>query len=145
MDGIAATIDTEASTQRVRAQALCYFGVHGAGKITECLNCVLLTDLHDDARASGQLLAHWRELRQDALIDLEELLSCWPIQMEHLHGRDFEAFRQNVVNDLTGETSLDCVRLDHSASVVGEKSRCLHLTEEHAHLSKLLLVVGAAM
>jgi len=118
VNGIATTVNTEASTQRVRAQVLCYFRIHRTGKVTERLNCVLLADFHDDARSSRHLLAHWRKLGQDSLVDLEELLGCWSVKVEHLHSRDFKALRKDNVDDLTGKTCLNGVGLDHSASVV---------------------------
>ena len=142
VDSIADTIHTEPRSQSVRSQALRNFRVHGAHKVTERLHSVLLSDLKCNARASCHLLRHLWELGQHALIDLKELLGSRPIEVEHLHGTDLEALVQNRVNDLTGETCLDGVRLNHGARAVSEHCTGAALTREpHAHLGGLLLVV----
>ena len=146
MDSIAGPIDTEAASDSVGTKVLCDFRVHGADKVAERLDSVLLANLQSDARTSRHLLGHLRELGKDTLVNLKELLSSRSIQVEHLHGGDLETFSQDSVNNLTGVASLDGVRLDHGAGVVGEESACFAFTREpHAHLGSLLLIVRRAV
>ena len=64
VDSITASIYAKFSSDSVRTQILGYFWVHGTAQFTERLNCILLSDLHGDARSSSHLLYHWYELWQ---------------------------------------------------------------------------------
>lgn len=139
---IAATIETEASSQRVRSQTLGYFWIHGAYQVAEGFNGILLSNFHDNARARGHLLGHLRELWEYTLINLEKLLCCWPVQVENLHGTDLKALVKNSVNNLTSITSLNGMRLNHSARAIGKHCTGAALAREpHTHFSGLLLIV----
>jgi len=136
VNSVPATINTETGSQSVRSQTLCNFRVHWASKVTESLHSVLLTDFKCNARSSGHLLGHLGELGKHACVDLEELFSSRPIQVEHLHGADLEALVEDSINDLTSTASLDGVRFYNTASGVGKHSARLALTgEPHGHLS----------
>ena len=142
VNGIAATIDTEASPQRVRSQTLGYFWVHGACQVAESLNRVLLSNFHDDAWARGHLLCHLGEFGQHALVDLEKLFRRGSVQVEHLHGTDLKALVEDSVNNLTCLAGLDRVRLNHSARAICEHCTGAALAREpHVHFSGLLLIV----
>ena len=142
VNGVAATIDAEASPQCVRSQTLGYFWVHGACKVAEGLNRILLSNFHDDAWARGHLLCHLGELGQHALVDLEKLLRRGPVQVEHLHGTDLKALVKDSVDNLTSLAGLDRVRLNHSACAISEHCTGAALAREpHVHFSGLLLIV----
>ena len=142
MDSITAAIDTEPRPQRVRSQALGYFRVHGAYKVSECLHSILLSDFQCNTWTSRHLLRHLWEFGQHTLIDLEEFLSCWPVEVEHLHCTDLEALIENRVNDLAGLTCLDGMRLNHGTSAVSEHCTGAALTREpHSHFGGLLHIV----
>lgn len=142
VNGIAATIDAEASPQRVRSQTLGYFWVHGTCKVAECLNRILLSNFHDDAWARGHLLCHLGELGQHALVDLEKLLRRGPVQVEHLQCTDLKALVKDSVDNLTSLAGLDRVRLNHSACAISEHCTGAALAREpHVHFSGLLLIV----
>lgn len=86
VDGVAASIYTETGANRIWSQILSYFRVHRTSQLTERSNCILLSDLHNNAGSCRHLLAHWCELGQHALVDLEELFGRGAIEVEHLHG-----------------------------------------------------------
>ena len=118
---IAGPISAKACPQCVGSQILGNLGVHGSHQISEALHSVLLSDFQNKDWPSGHLLAHLGELGKNTLIDFQELLSCWSVQVEHLHGGDLEALTEDRVDDLTSKTGLDGVRLDHSAGAVGHE------------------------
>ena len=68
----------------------------------------------------------------------EEFFRSRSVEREHLHGRDFETFFQNRVDNLSGKASCDNVRFDNSASAVCEVSRG-SLTHEYFSFGFLLL------
>lgn len=142
VDRVLDSVCAEASSQCVWSQVLCNLWVHWAAQVTERLDCVLLADLHGNARARSHLLSQLSELWQHTLVNLEELLSSWSIEVEHLHSANLEALLKDCVNNLSSEASLNCMWLDHSARAVREHSRGWELSaEEHVHLSLLLLEV----
>ena len=110
----------EPGTNSVGTQALGDLGVHGTAELSEGGDGVLLSDLHHDARADGHVLDHRGEFWQHSIVDLEELLSSWLVEDEHLHRADFETLLENHINNLTGKTLLNDMRLDHAASAVVE-------------------------
>ena len=118
VDCVSTPIQTVSCSQCVRSEILGDFWVHRSNQITEGFDSILLAYLHHDDRSSGHLLSHLRELRQHTLVNLQELLSCRPVQVEHLHGRDFESLVQDGVDDLSGVACLDGVRLDDCAGAV---------------------------
>lgn len=133
---------TELGSQCVRPQILSDLRIHRADELPEGLDGVLLSDLHHDARADRHGLYHTDELRQDSLVDLEELLGRRLVQCEHLHRRDLEAFLQDCVDHLTSQAILYHVRLDDAASAVVEGRCGSELGREEE--VKLPLVVGGA-
>lgn len=146
VNGVADAIGTESSSQSVWSETLSNFWVHGANEVAEGLNCIFLANLQCNARASRHLFGHLGELWEHTRVNLEELLGCWPIQVEHLHGADLKALIEDGVNDLTCHTSLDSMGLNNGTSCVGEHGTGAALTREpHAHLGRFLLVVRAAV
>ena len=84
------------------------------------MNHILLSDLQNDAWASGHLFNHSDKLRENTFVNLEEFLGCWFVQRKHLHRRNFISFLEDHVDDLTGVTLLDGVGLDDAAGAIIE-------------------------
>ena len=120
VDGVPHSVNAEASSKGLGAQALGNFRVHRAAKFPEGLHCVLLTNLHYNARAVCHVLAHRSELGKYTLVDFEELLARGHVETEHLHGGNFESFLEDGVNYLTGLACYDCVWLYYAYCAVGE-------------------------
>ena len=59
------------------SQILSDLRIHRTAELSEFLNNILLSDLHDDARTSGHLLDHAYELWEHTLIYFEEFFGRW--------------------------------------------------------------------
>jgi hypothetical protein len=70
------------------------------------------------------LLSNRDVLWQNSSIDFEELFSCWFVKIKHLHSWNLKTFFKNRIYNLTGMTSGNCMRLDHSAGAVVKESWC---------------------
>lgn len=120
VDGVLHAVPAEAGAQGVWTQVLGDLWVHGSAQGAERLNGVLLTHLHNDAWASGHLLANWDVFWQHASVDLQEFLSSWFVEIEHLHGGNLKSLLQHSVDHITSHTGSNNVWLDHNAGAVVE-------------------------
>ena len=118
MDCIHASVVSESRSYRVWTEVFCNLRIHGAAEFSERSDSVFLSDFHHNARARGHLLNHTNKLRQNTLVDFEELFGSRLVKSEHLHGRDFKSFLQNHVNNLSSKALLDNVGLNDSASAI---------------------------
>ena len=82
---IFASVLSKLGSEGVWPEVLRDFGVHGSHKLSELLDGILLSDLHNDAWSGGHLLDHTNELWEDTFVDLEELFGSWFVESKHLH------------------------------------------------------------
>lgn len=76
--------------------------------------------LQGNAGAGAQLLDHVAEVRQDAVVDFEELGCLCLAELEHAYGGDLEPRVVDLFHDLTEGPALDGVR---PASIDGDSGR----------------------
>ena len=78
------------------------------------------------------MLSERNVLGDNTLINFKEFLSSWLIKREHFEGRDLETFLEDSIDNLSGISVCDSVRLYYTYCAVVENSsgRLLLLEEE---------------
>ena len=97
-------------------------------KFPEWLNSILLSDLENDAWSGGHVLNHSYEFWQHTLVYFEEFFGSRPVESEHFHWWNLEAFLQYHIDDLSGAAFLNNVWLNNAASTIiecGSRSEAL--------------------
>lgn len=141
MDAVLRSRVAELGSQRVWPQVFSDFWIHWTDELPELLNRVLLPHFHNDARSSSHSFDHTNEFWQHALVNLEEFFGRRLVQCKHLHRRNLEAFLQDCVNDLTGESILNNMWLDNATGTIIED--CGRAEFRREVKAKLVLVVSA--
>ena len=126
MNSILNAIKPKLSSNGVWPKVLGDLRVAGSHHFSEGLHDVLLANLQDDRGSRNELLDLRNVLREDRLIDIVELFDGGSAQVEHLHCRDFETFREDHIDDHASLSTLDNVRLDDAESAIVKLSSCLH-------------------
>lgn len=139
MDSVDGPRLTELCSYSIWSEIIGNLWIKWTTELSEGLHGILLSDLQNDAWARSHVLNHSHEFREDTLVHFEELLCCWLVKREHLHGRDLEALLQDHVDDLTCKSICHYMRLDDAACAIVEGCCGTELfIEKHRALSVIV-------
>ena len=126
VNGIMSSALSKLCSYCIWSQIWGYFRVHWSTQLSEWLNNVFLSDFKNNARSLSHSFYHSCEFRQYTFINLKKFFSCWFIESEHFHRRNFKPFLKNQVNDLTCKPFLNYMWLYYTAGAV---IKCCSCTE----------------